>query len=436
MKNIVVFVILGIIPFFCGGDSMLLSKILFYFYIFYFVSRLINFKSFFSLDVIWNLGFFYMIVGEAVSDTQVHLNDRTFSVISFFVVSNSLINIFFNFFNWKRDLNHRDNVQNLNVYNVEQLKSKSIYLFILLLTVFVVIEGSLALNAFLYGRLNAGGADIGHMIFRGLGFVLPNIFFYYFTFIKRKSVFYSFMTSLPIFFIFFLSGTRYYFLFSVFGFMIQYILSIKSLKKQANILLVSGCLIVVSSLLMRNFRDDNSQIKLNEVSNNVTDVSYVIASKYLSNEGIIRMSNILFRHFEYNDHLYGKSSLFITYFWYPRSLWPEKPTMLGSWFAKKYLVNVPDSHNVSFGYIGDLYADFGYFSLIFYPIIGFLLYRLNSRVVLNNISNNFKFNRVIIFVFYPFVFFCVRDPITSIMSLLGAFFFYFILKKLIVIAKK
>ena len=155
--------------------------------------------------------------------------------------------------------------------------------------------------------------------------------------------------------------------------------------------------------------------------------SYV--SCFGSNEGVVDMTSLMFDYFDNNDYLYGKSSLFITYFWVPRQLWPTKPTMIGHWLVRETRSGFGNAHSASFGFTGFLYTDFGMFSLIFIFFIGRALkYAENYK---NIVLKNKSYSMIIGAMLYPYIFFFVRSPITATMNFIGILFMYYFFKRLI-----
>lgn len=163
-------------------------------------------------------------------------------------------------------------------------------------------------------------------------------------------------------------------------------------------------------------------------NNENTDLLTIFADNS-SPEGVIDMTNLLFNYFETNDYMYGSSSSFILYFWIPRSIWPDKPSMLGYWLVRKFRSGFSSGHSASFGFTGDLYADFGLFSLVFIFLIGKLL-KFGEYFKSWALKSN-GYVIVLGAMTFPYVFFFVRSPVTSTMNFLGILFFYFLIKKLI-----
>ena len=101
--------------------------------------------------------------------------------------------------------------------------------------------------------------------------------------------------------------------------------------------------------------------------------------------------------------------------------------MLGYWFIRLYRGGFGEGHSASFGFTGDLYADFGLFSLLIVFFLGRLLKTADNYRRRAFISGGY--NTVLGAMFYPFVFFFVRSPITSTMTFLGILVIYFVMKR-------
>lgn len=404
-----------------------LGQVYFYTIVPFILYSIISNKKIQLIDV-WNLSFVFIILSEVFIRTSA--TDYMVSAIQYLIVANNLINIGYltksnNYFSKKR-----------NIYTVYRDSRVVITVLFCLVLFYFFMEIKTAIMAFTLGRMSTYG-DGGNMLIissltNSLGLVLPSIMAYYFIYIKRKSILIPFLLSLPIFIILFMGGTRFPLLFSFLGFIL--VVQGKIMKKltlKNSIVLATSILLLVSvSSRMKDFRSTGiSNPKSSIVQNHQSfkDIPTYLAANYMSPEGVVDMTALMFKHFEKNDHLYGASSSFILYFWVPRAIWPEKPTMLGYWFIRQYRGGFGDAHSASFGFTGDLYADFGLFSLIIVFFLGRLL----------KTAENFKrrvfirgdYSTVLRAMFYPFIFFFVRSPITSTMTFLGIIFIYYIMKR-------
>jgi oligosaccharide repeat unit polymerase len=279
--------------------------------------------------------------------------------------------------------------------------------------------------AYLYGRNYSDDIYEGNIMFDtffdALGLILPSIIAFYFIVIKgKRNLFLPFILSTPIFVILFMNGTRYHLLFSFLGFIIIIKNSYDSIKKRDLIILILlPVLLFLSSNLMIQYRAlgklGTNPSEINILPENITEhnsFAKTIAS-IMSPEGVISRNAMMFQYFESNNHLYGKSTSFIFYFWVPRSIWPSKPHMLEYWLIREYgITGFSEGHSVSFGFPGNFYADFGYIgALIACLLLGIGIKRLETFDIYLRKSN--QYSSVLVAMLYPYIFFVVRDPITS-----------------------
>ncbi|MBS1549839.1 MAG: oligosaccharide repeat unit polymerase [Bacteroidetes bacterium] len=414
-------------------DSVfVLGQFYFYFLALYILFDVIKNKKI-SLLNLWNIAFMYIILSEAVIKSD-ETNLFFISAVKYLLIANNLINIGYISAPSKKMKSLK------NIVVKQKINNSKITSLILVLLVLVYFAMSIenALLSFAIGRSAAyeKSEGIGLIIdglLKGLELVLPAIMVFYFYNLRRKSIMLPLILSLPIFLILFLNGTRYPLLFSVLGFAITYLFSQKfsfSFKK----LVMWGFaayLLFTSVNLMMNFRsggyDENSgETKTFDASK---DLAYNISKVFMSSEGIVDMTTLMFEHFETHDHLYGASSSFLLYFWIPRELWSEKPTMLGHWFIRQYRGGFGEGHSASFGFTGDLYADFGLFSLFMVLLMGALLRRADDFK--NHAFKRGGYEVVLGAMFFPYIFFFVRSPITSTMTFLSILLIYYLGKRII-----
>jgi len=272
-------------------------------------------------------------------------------------------------------------------------------------------------------------------ILNAVGLVLPAIICYYYIVLKKTKILTPLMIASPIFVILFLGGTRFPLLFSVLAFIVVGQASLfgkMTFKKYVYISIVLAGLLM-SSIVMKHFRAaaaEKGSFGFVELTGKNIDIP-TITSSYMSPEGVVDMTSLLLKHFESYDFQYGKSSSFIIYFWVPREIWPDKPTMLGHWFIRQYRSGFSEGHSASFGFTGDLFVDFGYFSLVVIFFIGRLL--RYGETFKNMALKNKGYIMILGAMLFPYVFFFVRSPLTSTMNFLGVLFVYFMIKRLIFI---
>ncbi len=378
-----------------------------------------------NLIHVWCIGFIYIILSEVFIIFELQKNPYSLLALKYLIIANNIILIGYSS---KKGIK-MENVR-IKLSNYKAKRGGGIILIMLVLF-YVSMSWQAAILSFTLGRDSGSEGEnfILSSILNAMGFILPSVILFYFYYIKKKSLLYSFIISIPIFIILFMGGSRFPLLFSFVSFFITY----KSLNpnrisvKQIALLFSASIILLSSSLAMKEFRTGN-QFDDNYKESKVESKDFpTYISQYLSNEGVIDMTSLMIKHFDSNEHLYGASSSFILYFWVPRSIWKEKPTMLGYWFIRKYRSGFGDGHSASFGFTGDLFADFGYFSLFFIFFIGRFI-KIAENFNENALkSKNYKV--IIGAMLFPYIFFFVRSPITASMTFLGIIFFFYFFKK-------
>lgn len=409
-------------------DFIKLSTFYFYFLLLYLFIDL-YFDRKIKLIHIWNIGFIYMILSEGFIN-EGHVNNmNSLLALKLLLYANNTVILGYLVRNHKYiERNKQD------AFYLKKKKFGEIFLWLMLLF-FCISQTNYVLKIYTIGRLQVYetlDSSFYRSIVFSLGFVLPAIMAFYYKQVKKKSLIIPFIYSTPIFILFFFSGTRFYLLFSVLGFLLTISSSIFFYINFKKILVLSSIVIILVQIsnFIKNSRFENNNLLKNENINLSESIPKYLSKNYFSNEGSIEMVSLLIPYFENHEHLYGKSSSFLFYFWIPRSIWPEKPKMLGYWFIRNFKSNIPDSHSVSFGFVGDLYADFGYFSMFGFFLIGGGLKKVETlkRLLLKEGS----FNSIIGIMLYPVIFFFVRDPITSLMNFIGILFFFKIAKLVLI----
>lgn len=423
---------------FLFNDYVVLGK--FYFYVITtWLALDILIKKQIELIHVWFGAFIYIILSE-VFWTNFPTNEYTCQALQFLILSNNTIFILYTLFKANKKLKETQRIIRFEKYYTSQYA----YIFLMFTTLFYIgfrLPG--AIIAFRFGRIQALTMMSQHgllltSLLNALGFVLPAVIAYYFLFIKQTRVRTPLLFSLPIFIILFMYGTRFPLLFSVLGF--AFVLQNKFMKQASKrtyiYLFISLAALLGTTEIMKQVRvgdiDVNNIANLRESAKAVDPPTYF--SKYMSPEGILDMTSLMFAYFRKNDHLYGESSSFILYFWVPRQLWPDKPEMLGFWFIREYRQGFASGHSASFGFTGDFYADFGWFALIPIAGLGGLL-----GIAENYKNKKFKtggFGIIIGAMIFPYVFFFVRSPITATINFLGILVIYQISKSLIILKPK
>lgn len=336
--------------------------------------------------------------------------------------------------------NHKQLIKNSTMW-VEKEQMRYFIVIILILEAFYVYSTISIVRSVLSGYRGAGSATgtgslVGSLT-NALGLILPGIVAYYYKYVKKKNIFVALIVASPVLILLFLRATRYKFLFSVLPILVIYdILNLKNHDYKKNILLIiSAFAIIGASSFIKNNRnksiDEWGNIQLfyyNESFLSNDPLTLKMASE-MSPEGVVHMAHVADRYFESHQLHYGKETAFIFYFWIPRRIWPGKPTMLDHWLIREY-ENVAEGHSSASGFIGELRADFGWGCLLFMLLFGYFLKRLDnySSFIFRYKTNSF--NMILVACLFPWVFFFVRSPITSTMSLLWELIIYYFMCRL------
>lgn len=390
-------------------------------------------KKAFNLYQIWLVAYVFIIWAEMC----IIANKEAFSysyIIPFirFSVANACVLLGYLFFRNEKNYS----------YHKSQIKSNSWFAAILVMLSFYFIYKRLptAMNNFNYGRslVSAkGGGSVAKSLSSALGMILPALIAYYCRYVKKRNILFCFIMAFPIIVLQVFLSTRYKFFFSILPFLI--ITGIFNIKKNGkkHLLLLVSCMIVmmaVSTYVKENRNIGFANVEEDYFSKENEDISTtrltVKIAKQMSPEGVIRMARIADAYFSTHALHYGRESAFILYFWVPRSLWDDKPTMLDYWLIREHDPFVADTYSSASGFIGELRADFGWGCLLFALLIGCLLNKLDSFCSAVFSRQTHSLDMVLASIIYPWVFFFVRSPQTSTMAFLWEILIYLILRHL------
>ncbi|MDD4244412.1 MAG: O-antigen ligase [Bacilli bacterium] len=377
----------------------------------------------------WIISFIFIILSEAI---LINPGENILNAVKFLLLANNIVIIGYLF---------------PAKFKVRKKISKSLlgkspkyipYILVFLVLIYALSSLPRAFVTFNMGRdyaaevFNKEYNVILNSFISSLGFVLPSIIAFYYKEIKlKKSIIIPLILSLPIFAILFIEGTRFPLLFSFGGFLIVSQASYSG-KISLNIKLVSLLfLLVISSWLMGQFRSGGLKGFEYKQAESLTDIrlSKRLASM-MSPEGVVDMTAMSMTYFESNPHTHGKSIAFLTYFWVPRTVWPDKPTMLGHWMIRKYRSGFGEGHSSSFGFTGELFADFGYFSLFFVFLLGVLLKRVDMYRAFQ-LAQPMSYSKILVAMMFSYVFFFVRSPVTSSINFIGILLVYSLIRRLL-----
>lgn len=289
----------------------------------------------------------------------------------------------------------------------------------------------LALQTIFMGRsaeLNIG--SIGDLVFKnmllGVGMVLPAFIAHH----LNNSIFGGFKKALMyigcvlVILVFIMMGTRYYVLFSLGGFVIvKYTKVLTGVDKRKILYIFLAVVAFVFSINeIKDIRAFGYENVVSLDSGYSTGSAFELIASKMSPEGVVKMDANLLHYFETREHMYGASSGFLLYFWIPRSMWPDKPVMIGYWLVREYDEGFAEGHSASVGFFGDLYADFGLFVFPLLTLLGVAIAIIEKKVFRNLVNGGSQI--IMAAMFFPAIFFFVRSPMTTMISLVGIYIAY------------
>lgn len=378
---------------------------------------------------VWIGAFQFIIISEINTSGYFIFYENILTTVKYLMIANNMVIL--GYYSKSRKLEKANNTE---LETTSYLKPMALLFMFALSVLYFGYTLPFALKSYVFGRAFAvsesGGGFVASVI-GSLAYVLPATYAYYFMTREKPKLIWAIILSLPIWFLLFLIGTRFPLLFSVMGLVIVS-LSLKKSKltiKNYVFIGLSVVLLFLSTIIMKQLRrgfnvEAPTIVQLDESHKSFPQ----LIGGFGSNELVVDITSKLIEYYEHpnNSHQYGKASSFILYFWIPRAVWPDKPTMVGHWFIRK-VEKVSEKHSAALGFTGELFVDFGYFSLFFVFIMGRLLKK--SELFFDRCKQSRSFDLVIGAMFYPMIFFFVRSPVTSLMSFIGIFVFYAILKK-------
>ncbi len=387
-------------------------------------------KKEFNLFQIWIIGYVFIVWSEMeIIATEYDIKPFVIPFIRY-TISNFVFMLGYYIYN-------RNNCYSDKTNEVNQNNSLYLFFIVVLYVYFVVYKFDGAKTVFYTGRSYGSGSSIGtgslsKVFLDSIGLLLPALIGYYYKYVIKKGFWISLFTVLPIFIILLLTTSRYKILFSILPYLIiTGIVDLQATSFKKNLVLLCFFIAIIE---FGSYFKDNRNIAFAEVeardlfgyNSNKGEDFFESVAYHMSPEGVVKMAAIADDYFSKNDLHYGKETGFLFIFWIPRSWWPNKPTMLDNWLIREY-ENVSEGFSSASGYIGELRADFGWFSLIFVLLFGMLIRKLDNyaQYVFGNRPGSFVL--VLISVLYPWVFFSIRSPLTSTMSLLWELLLWWVL---------
>lgn len=430
IKYLILFLTLSLSAFtLISTDVLTISEVNFYVLVGIILLDYLDKKSL-SLFQVWQVGFIFIILSEAI---LIQPGINILNAVKFLLIANYLIIL-----GYLMPVKYKKQQGNYQLLNRVKASGWTRFILIVLVVGYVVYALPGAILSYSLGR-NAAAGILGEdrnlilsSFFGALGFVLPSIIVFYYKEIRgKKNVIIPLLLSMPIFVILFIGGSRFPLLFSFGGFLIISQAS-SSGRITLNPKLIGFLLVLVaSSFMMGQFRSGGLAGFESQTVETESEarLSKRLASE-MSPEGVVDMTALSMTYFESNPHTYGKSISFITYFWVPRAIWPDKPTMIGHWLIRKYRSGFSEGHSASFGFTGELFADFGYFSLFFVFLLGMLL-KWADQFRAFQLAQSMSYPKILVGMIFSYVFFFVRSPITASMTFIGILVVYYLIRRLL-----
>ncbi len=381
-----------------------------------------------NLFQVWNASYVYVIISEMIliSHRDVLTLDYQFA-IAFLLLSNSVficgyVIAKFSNITWNEGAFYR-------------LVNKKSFIIVIILFIYLYFyyKYQNALFNFENGRAvsNAlGSGSVMRIVVNSVGMLLPPLIGYYSAY-HTKHKWMSLLVVIPIFIIQLLISTRFRVLYMALPYMIIVgilPLKINSLKRVLTLILLFIILSFGSSFLKKyRYTSLAEDVDFSALYSGSTDSFVSIADK-MSPEGVVHMTMLANDYFAVHPLSHGKESLYITYFWVPRSIWNDKPTPIDYWLIREY-DTIGESVTTASGFPGEIRADFGYYCFIIIFLWGICLKYLDSIVL----SFNFKresFNVILMAMLFPWIFFFVRSPNTATISFVLEVLLFVVLRKL------
>lgn len=268
-----------------------------------------------------------------------------------------------------------------------------------------------AFAALQYGRASTL-AEVGPLsaMLNSAGMVAPALIAVRFRNGNRRSLIVSYLVASPILLAQMAIGTRYSLLFAILGPLIVFLGPRLDRVRDLVMFGVAAGILVVTSSLMLMTRGAGLQ----------GDQEFGSGQIQLSNEGVVVNMARVIHYFESQTLLFGASAASVVTVGIPRSLWPDKPTLLGYWFPRAYgLEGFSEVHSISVGYVGDGYADFGFFGVVLYCVLLGSALGVAQRFCDRSFGDGGDIARAYAAILFPAAFFAVRSPVTTLINVIG-----------------
>lgn len=367
---------------------------------------------------LWNTAFIYIVCSEIIlrSEELQNISEFGLEAVKLSLYANYFVNLGHAVSAYTKENRGRMAI----VVPSRNNKERVFYLLISLALLYFVVSFPAALQAFRVGRLTLQEeqtTSFVNIVVGGLGLALPSILTYYHRFILKNRFLVLYIISLfLLIFPQFLWGTRFALLFSIVSSAIIWLYK-RQLKRSVTIFIFGLgflFLVVLNYIkLNRNAGDEKQEFSL------LTNESSVSFPKQLasfgSDEGVVYGTAMMLKYIKEKDYLYGEASSFILYFWVPRDLWKDKPLQISHWLVREYsTTNYSGVHSAAYGFWGELFIDFGYFSLPIFLALGLGMKKLDVRRSYCFRHPNYQI--VLYSLLFPYLFLSVRSPQTAFIS--------------------
>ena len=405
----------------------------FYIYVIMFTLDFVQHKRF-RLIQFWLLGFVFIILSEMIiiSEDGKMLNSYIDS-LSYILFANDFFLTSYLFYNPPTE----------SYLKVRQITNEKLFNLsaIIFTIIYIILHAGLITKAIYEGSRGgssditsgSGGVDLFAIFFGGLSLLLPALIAMCLKMGNNKNGILYYIMAISIIMLQMLGGTRFMLLFAALPFLI--VLGVISVNKQSmrrHTIAVSTMIILAMAANfakeVRNFGILEYQNKIEYLDDNYPHSFLGNAAREMSPEGCVKMNRMAMDYFSSHDFHYGKETAFILYFWIPRSIWKDKPVMLDYWLIRKY-EDVAVNHSSASGFMGEIFADFGYFSLVVLIIWGCVLKRMELYVYKVFSVKGPILDKVFASSLFPYVFFFIRSPLTSTMQLISVFVIYLLISK-------
>ncbi|MBR1784607.1 MAG: hypothetical protein IJ760_04110 [Bacteroidales bacterium] len=381
-----------------------------------------------SLYSVWIAGFIYIILSEMILSPE---GDDFNWTVRYLLSANNVVLIGYSI------------AANKQLYKYKKTnfstRSQFFPFLLALLTIFYLYNMFPKVSmSYFYGRQlvsTMGSGTLKGSLNSALGLILPALIAYYVVHIKKSSKWVALAFVLPIFLFLIILSTRFKLLFSVIPFfLVSGFLNFDKVNLKSMVLLLFA--VVVLSLISqltkinRNESYQNRWENLSERKMVNGNLAEIIANQ-CSPEGCVAMTRLAERYFEDHEHTYGKSIGFITYFWVPRAIWPDKPTQVDHWLPRYFNPNMADTASTASGFTGELRADFGYLSYFFLFLLGVLLKRCNYYLMFYNYGRSPCYESIYASLLIPTTFFSLRGLNLSITTYICAVLLLLLISKFI-----